>query len=59
MIRASRPEAASRAEGECDACACLAATGRVAMWGAGVVWGATFEPTTGEKTGQLAFGAKK
>ena len=48
MIRASHL-GASRAEGEGDACACLAATGRVAMWGAGAVWGATFEPTDGGK----------
>ena len=36
MIRASRL-GASRAEGEGDACACLAATGRVAMWSTGLV----------------------
>jgi hypothetical protein len=29
------------------------------MWSTGLVWGATFEPTTGEKTGQLALLAPK
>ena len=29
------------------------------MWSTGLVWGATFEPTTGEKTGQLASWRQK
>ena len=58
MIRASRL-GASRAEGEGDACACLAATGRVAMWGAVLCGARRLNRRRGKRLYNWHLGAKK